>query len=61
MNYGFVKNLMEQEKFYRRKIREVKVSDAKLFLIKFQQDGKGHSTIKTVRGVLRPAFQMALG
>ena len=60
MNYGFVKNLMEQEEFYGRKIREVKVSDAKLFLIKLQQDGKGHSTIKTVRGVLRPAFQMAM-
>jgi hypothetical protein len=25
-----------------------------------QQDGKGASTIKTVRGVLRPAFQMAV-
>ena len=25
-----------------------------------QQDGKGSSTIKTVRGVLRPAFQMAV-
>lgn len=35
-------------------------TDAKLFLIKLQQDGKGHSTIKTVRGVLRPAFQMAM-
>ena len=60
MNYGFVQNLMEQEEFYGKKIREVKVSDAKLFLIKLQQDGKGHSTIKTVRGVLRPAFQMAM-
>lgn len=30
-------------------------------LIKMQQeDGRGHSTIKTVRGVLRPAFQMAV-
>ena len=43
-----------------KKIREVKVSDAKLFLIKLQQDGKRHSTVKTVRGVLRPAFQMAM-
>ncbi|MDY4994725.1 MAG: site-specific integrase, partial [Oscillospiraceae bacterium] len=32
----------------------------KLFLIKLQQDGKGDSTVKTVRGVLRPAFQMAV-
>lgn len=59
-NYNFVKNLMEKEDFYGRKIREIKVSDAKLFLIKLQEDGKGFSTIKTVRGVLRPAFQMAM-
>ena len=59
-NYNFVKNLMEKESFYSKKIREVKVSDAKLFLIKLQQDGKRHSTVKTVRGVLRPAFQMAM-
>ena len=59
-NYGYVQNLMEKEDFYGKKISEVKTSDAKLFLIKLQQDGKGYSTIKTVRGVLRPAFQMAV-
>ena len=36
-------------------------SDAKLFLIKLQQeDGKSYSSIHTIRGVLRPAFQMAV-
>ncbi|NDO52285.1 site-specific integrase [Lachnospiraceae bacterium MD335] len=35
-------------------------SHAKLFLIKLQQDGRHYSTVKTVRGVLRPAFQMAV-
>ena len=59
MNYGFVQNLMEKEPFNGKKISEIRKSDAKLFLIKLQQDGKGYSTIKTVRGVLRPAFQMA--
>ena len=34
--------------------------DAKLFLIKLQSEGKRHSTIKTIRGVLRPAFQLAV-
>ena len=38
----------------------VKTSDAKLFLIKLQEDGRRYSTVKTVRGVLRPAFQMAV-
>lgn len=32
---------------------------AKIWLIKFQQDGRGYSTIHSVRGVVRPAFQMA--
>lgn len=51
---------MTKEDFSKKKIANVKTSDAKLFLIKMQQDGKGCSTIKTVRGVLRPAFQMAV-
>lgn len=60
INYKFVKNLMGKEEFGSKKISEVKTSDAKLFLIKLQQDGRGSSSIKTVRGVLRPAFQMAM-
>lgn len=59
-NYNFVKNLLKQEDFNGKKICNVKTSDGKLFLIKLQQDGKGYSTIKTMRGVLRPAFQMAV-
>ena len=59
-NYNFVKNLMKKEDFYYKKIGDVKTSDAKLFLIKLKQDGKRYSTVKTVRGVLRPAFQMAV-
>ena len=59
-NYNFVRNLLANEDFSRKKIANVKTSDAKLFLIKMQQDGKGYSTIKTVCGVLRPAFQMAV-
>ncbi len=61
MNYGFVKNLLKKQAFGECKISWVKTSDAKLFLIKLQQeDNKRYSTIKTVRGVLRPAFQMAV-
>jgi len=60
MGYGFVQNLMAKESFNDKKISEIKKSDAKLFMIKLQEDGRGYSTIKTVRGVLRPAFQMAV-
>ena len=61
MNYGFVRNILEKEDFAKKKISTVKTSDAKLFLIKLQkEDGKGYSTVTTIRGVLRPAFQMAV-
>ena len=59
-NYRFVLNLLEKEDFSGKRIGDVKTSDAKLFLIKMQADGKGYSSVKTVRGVLRPAFQMAV-
>ncbi len=59
-NYNFVKNLLSKEAFSEKRISQVKTSDAKLFLIKLQVDGRRHSTIKSVRGVLRPAFQMAV-
>lgn len=55
-NYKFVKNLMKKEPFNGKKISQVKALDAKLFLIKFQQDGRRYSTIKTVQSVLRIAF-----
>jgi integrase len=59
--YVRVQILLAKEKFGSTKIRNVKISDAKLFLIKLkQEDGKSYSTIHNVRGVLRPAFQMAV-
>ena len=60
INYQFVKNLLAKEDFSGKKIGDVKTSDAKLFLIKLQSEGKRHSSIKTIRGVLRPAFQLAV-
>lgn len=36
------------------------MSDANIFLIKLQRDGRGYSSIHSIRGVLRPAFQMAV-
>ena len=57
--YKYVQNILAKEPFGQRKIASIKTSDAKIFLIKMQEDGRGYSTIHTVRGVLRPAFQMA--
>lgn len=59
--YGTVINFLEKEPFGARKIDQVRLSDAKEWLIKLQrEDGKSYSTLHTIRGVLRPAFQMAV-
>ena len=58
--YRTVLNLLKKERFGSRRIDTVKVSDAKIWLINLQENGRGYSSIRTIRGVLRPAFQMAL-
>ena len=59
--YVTVQRVLAKEPFGKKTIRSVKTSDAKLFLIKLQQeDKKSYSPIHTIRGVLRPAFQMAV-
>ena len=58
-NYKFVTNIIEKESFGKMRIDKVKLSDAKAWLIKLQKDGRGYSTIHSVRGVVRPAFEMA--
>lgn len=57
--YGTVINLLEKDEFGKRRIDKVRLSDAKAWLIRLQKEGRGYSSIKTVRGVVRPAFQMA--
>ena len=59
-NYKFVVNVLKKEEFAYKKVDDVKLSDAKIFLIKLQRDGRGYSSIHSIRGVLRPAFQMAV-
>lgn len=59
-NYNFVINIIKKEEFGKKRIDKVKLSDAKGWLIKLQSDGRGYSTIHSVRGVVRPAFQMAV-
>lgn len=58
--YKTVQRILDKEPFGEKKISQIKVSDAKLFLIKLQSEGRGYSSIHSIRGVLRPAFQMAV-
>lgn len=59
-NYNFVINVIKKEDFGAKRIDTIKLSDAKAWLIKLQDDGRGYSSIHSIRGVVRPAFQMAV-
>lgn len=59
VGYAFVLNLIKKEDFGHRIIRDIKPSDAQKWFINLHKDGKGYSTLTSVRGVLKPAFQMA--
>ena len=59
VGYNFVLNLLNKEDFGYRTIRDIKPSDAQAWFIKMHKDGRGYSTLTSIRGVLKPAFQMA--
>ena len=58
--YQTVVNILKKEKFVGMRIDRVKISDAKCWLIQLQQNGRSYSSIHSIRGVVRPAFQMAV-
>lgn len=58
-NYNFILNLLKKEEFGYLPIRDIRPSEAKAFCIKLHKDGKSYSTVAAVRGVLKPAFEMA--
>jgi len=53
-------NFLKKNAFGNKRIDKVRISDAKLWLIGLQENGKSYSAIHSLRGVLRPAFQMAM-
>ena len=57
--YRTVQKTLKKTGFSSRKIADIKISDAKLYLIQLQKT-YSYSSIHTIRGVLRPAFQMAV-
>ena len=60
MGYNFVVNIIKKEAFGSMPIGHVKQLDVKRWLIKLQKDGRGYSSIQSIRGVVRPAFKMAV-
>lgn len=59
VGYKYVLNILRKEQFAKRNIRDIKVSDVQLWMIKLTNDGRGYSTLTSIRGVVKPAFQMA--
>ena len=58
--YKTVINILKKDPFGSKRIDKVKLSDARAWLIKLQkEDGRGYSSIHSIRGGLRPAFEMA--
>lgn len=60
VGYNFVLNIINKDIFGSRLINSIKLSDAKMWFIKMQEKGRSYSTISTIRGIVRPAFQMAV-
>lgn len=58
--YKTVMNFLEKDPLGGWMIDNIRASDAKRWFISLQDSGKGYSTIHTIRGVLRPAFQLAV-
>ena len=54
--YKTVVNILKKDDFGAMRIDKVKLSDAKAWLIQLQANGRGYSSIHSIRGVLRPAF-----
>lgn len=58
--YKTVINFLKKDSFGDKKISSINIMDAKRWILKLQsEDEKSYSSIHTIRGVMRPAFQMA--
>lgn len=58
--YRTVVNVLKKDVFGKKKINAIKTSDAKKWLISLQDSGRSYSSIHSIRGVVRPAFAMAV-
>lgn len=55
-----VRRYLEKDPFGKKKIETVRIIDAKQFMIQLKEEGKSYSTLCSYRGVIRPAFRMAV-
>jgi len=60
MGYQTVINTLKSDSFGKELICNIRISEAKLWFIKLQKGGKRYSSIHAIKGVLKPAFQLAV-
>lgn len=58
--YKTVINFLKKDPFGKKRIDKIKVLEAKKWIIDLQKNGKSYSSIHTIRGVVRPAFALAV-
>lgn len=58
--YKTVVNILKEDAFGKKMIADIKTSDAKMWLLGLQDGGRSYSSIHNIRGVVRPAFAMAV-
>lgn len=60
LSYKYVLYVLKNDDFGKRRIDKIKISDAKAWFIRLQEEGKKYGTIYDIRGVVKPAFEMAV-
>lgn len=60
VGYNFVLNVLRKEGFGYQQVSKVRVVDAKKFLLNLYDKERGYSSINSIKGVLKSAFQMAV-
>ena len=58
--YNTVIRFLEKDPMGEQRIDRIRLSDAKMWLINLQKSGRSYSWIHQIRGVVKPAFRMAV-
>ena len=58
--YDYVIQVLAKDSFGATSITNIKLSDAKEWIIKLQSGGKSYGTIQAIRRIVKPAFKMAV-
>ncbi len=57
--YKSLLNFIKNEDFCQHRIREIRASDMKAWVIEIHEQGKSYGTIQTIRSIVNPALNMA--